>query len=645
VSSWTPGARVGAYVLGERLGVGAMGSVWSARHQTTGAERALKHLTRADPELRERFAREGEALGRLQQPNVLRVHESFELGADLVLVTELARGDLSQRLKGGSLGEEESVRVCVALAAALSEAHQAGVLHRDLKPANVLFGDDGRPLLADFGIARLQDRASLTESGGVLGTPAYISPEAADGRRSDERSDVYGLGAILYHCLSGRPPFAKGSPIATLTAVVQTPPEPLPEVSRALGETCLRALAKDPDERFQSAAEFAQALVAPEPSATDGRGAWPLLLAAALALLLLGVVLGWLILAPGAESAPTPTPSASRLASPTKSEVRPPSPTPRRALANRPRGRSFRVISRPGERVQAVWQDDQRFVVLTRKTLQLYRCFEREVIAGDPIRRPGHGELHVFHCVEGGVLLGGELTPLCYVTFKPPGVSPLDERTEQALVAEVLPPAQRKGRIWIGGGKRCKAVDLQTRQIVANAPSPFKDWKSWRLRALASQGPNRPLGFYRKNDKTQEAFVSWNPEGPPVVQTAIGVAGRSATYVGGLLWVGTTNRGVIPFGPDLVPRLPPTEFAALKIGRLGAIVVTRDERVFALAETPAELFEFSPRGGAPIRSLWKGRGTQRGWALSLSPDERHVLVSAHGSLDDPGEIFLVSLRE
>jgi len=251
----------------------------------------------------------------------------------------------------------------------------------------------------------------------------------------------------------------------------------------------------------------------------------------------------------------------------------------------------------------------------------------------------------VFHCVEGGVLLGGELTPLCYVGLDPPGVAPLDERTEQVLAAEVLPPARRSGRLWIGGGKKCKAVDLETRRVVAVVQSPFEDWEAWRLKALASQGPDRPLGFYRRNDKTREAFVIWRPDAPPLVQTTLAVAGRSATYVEGVLWVGTTNRGVVPFGPDLVPRVQPTDLESLKIGRLGAIVATQAGRVFALAETPAALFEFGPTGGAPVRSLWRGRPGQRGWALSLSPDEGHVLVSAHGGPQVPGEIVLVSLGD
>jgi serine/threonine protein kinase len=639
VSAWAPGARVGVYILGERIGAGAMGSVWSARHQTTGAERALKRLTRATPDLRERFVREGEALARLQHPNVLRVHESFQLEADLVLVTELARGDLSQRLKEGPLSEERAVEVCMALAAGLAAAHEAGILHRDLKPGNVLFGEEERPLLADFGLARLQDSSSLTETGGIMGTPAYISPEAANGKRCDERSDVYGLGAVLYHCLAGRPPFAEGSPISTLAAVVQRSPPPLEGITPEIAATCLRALAKDPSDRFQSATALSQALVALPEDPGSRSPAWVLLLAASLSVLLAALFLGYVPLRPDPVASRTPkgageTPSPSSTTAPSTPGIR----------AKRPRG-TYMVVARPGELLQAVWQDDQRFLVISDQSLQPYRCTQRGVFeAGDPVRRPGHGELQLFHCVEGGVLLGGGMTPLCYAPFDPAKVAPLSEASDQVLIAEVKPPALRQGRIWFAGERKCKAVDLETREIVAEVKSPFPDWRRWQLRALASLGPDRPVGFYRRVDKTQEAFVEWRVGSKLAkVRTNLAVSGRSATFVADTLWVGTTNRGVVPFGLDLQPRVLPTGFGALRVGRLRSIVATRAGRVFALAETPAKLFEFSHKGGEPIRTLWEGRGTQRGWALSLSPDEGHLLLSVHGSAEAPGEILLVSL--
>lgn len=619
-----------------------MGSVWSARHQTTGAERALKRLTRAGPELRERFAREGEALARLQHPNVLRVHERWEHEGDLVLVTELARGDLRQRLKEGALPEDQAVEICAALAAGLAAAHGAGVLHRDLKPGNVLFGEEGRPLLADFGLARLEGRASLTETGGIMGTPAYISPEAANGRRCDERSDVYGLGGILYHCLSGRPPFAEGSAISTLAAVIQRPPEPLEGITPGIAAACMRALAKDPGQRFASALAFGEALAGePEPAPPSlAPLAWVL---GAACLLLLSV--GGVFLAERSAATPTATPSLGD-PSPTSASNTTPRPTPTRTWKSKRPSGTYLVLSRPGELVQAVWQDDARFVVLTDRAIQTYRCTERGVFAaGDSIQRPGHGELQLFHCVEGGVLLGGGMTPLCYAPLDPSKVSPISEQTDQVLVAEVVPPAQRQGRIWFGAERKIKAVDLETHQIVAQVSCPFPDWRKWRLRALTSLDPDRPVGFYRKEDKTQEAFVVWRVGSKaPEVQTQLAVGGRSATYVNETLWVGTTNRGVVPFGADLAPRLPPAALDTYKVGRLRGIVATRAGRVFALAESPAKLFEFAPAGGTPLRTLWEGKGTQRGWALSLSPDEGHLLLSAHGSPDSPGEVVLVSLR-
>jgi len=258
-----------------------MGVVWRARHAATGVPYALKTLAGgADAELLLRLRREGEAMARIgDHPHVARVHTCGQAAGRVYLVTELLTGgDLEARLAGGSLAPAEAARLVADLARGLGRAHQAGVLHRDLKPANVLFDADGTPKLVDFGLARLAGADSLTESGTVMGTPAYMAPEQVDPARGEPGppTDVYGLGAILYACLAGRPAFAHRKVVALLQAVLHEEPPRLrqlrADVPAALERVCRRALAKDPRERYPSAEALGEALDAAVGPAAKGAG-------------------------------------------------------------------------------------------------------------------------------------------------------------------------------------------------------------------------------------------------------------------------------------------------------------------------------------------------------------------------------------
>ena len=317
---WQPGERVGDYVLEERLGRGGMGSVFRARHLGTGAERALKTLTCGEPELLLRFQREARALAAAEHPHVVRVHAFEQHQGRPYLVTELLEGgDLERRLRAGPLEPRAAARLALELAEGLALVHERGVLHRDLKPANVLFDGEGRPKLADFGLARVQGADSLTATGELLGTPAYMSPEQARGARGaiDARSDVYGLGAILYACLSGRPPFQGATVLALLSSVLQDTPPPL-GVDPGLAAVCSRALAKDPADRPADAAAFARELAAWLAGERPPRRQAPLLLGAGA---LLAAGLAALALGPLARR-PAATPS------PLAASSRPPAPPP-----------------------------------------------------------------------------------------------------------------------------------------------------------------------------------------------------------------------------------------------------------------------------------------------------------------------------
>ncbi|MGE0708056.1 MAG: protein kinase [Planctomycetota bacterium] len=239
------------------------------------------------PEARARFQRECEALARLNHPGIVRVHEAGFEGADPFVALELVEGrDLKAILEeGGPWAPDAAVALGVELCAAVSHAHAAGVLHRDLKPANVLIDREGRARITDFGLAKEVDARTVTATGAMLGTPAYMPPEQAAGEKAriGPACDVYGLAATLYEVLTGRAPFE--GPMATILTHLFTRMPPAPSALRAgipdaLDEVLLRALAKEPADRHASAAELAAALqdaldgAAPAPRRGPRRAAW-----------------------------------------------------------------------------------------------------------------------------------------------------------------------------------------------------------------------------------------------------------------------------------------------------------------------------------------------------------------------------------
>ncbi|RMG11897.1 MAG: serine/threonine protein kinase, partial [Planctomycetota bacterium] len=304
------GLDFGGHRLVRRLGAGGMGAVYLARHEATGASRAIKLLAPRDREDAVRFAREGEALARLRpHPNVVGVHACGAAHGRLYLVMDYAPGgSLAERLKPGPLPPEEAARTVEAVARGLAHAHAAGILHRDLKPANVLFDERGTPRLTDFGLARLAWEGSLTASGTVLGTPGSMPPEQISTPRAvDARSDVYGLGALLYEALTGHPPFRGTSVLAVLSKVLEDAPVPpaenAPGVPDWLDALCIAALEKDLAQRPPSAAAFADALARGASPARQGRSL-PLAALAGASLLVLLLAALWAFAAPS----PAPTP-------------------------------------------------------------------------------------------------------------------------------------------------------------------------------------------------------------------------------------------------------------------------------------------------------------------------------------------------
>jgi serine/threonine protein kinase/formylglycine-generating enzyme required for sulfatase activity len=254
--------RLGPYELLEELGRGGMGVVYRAHDRELGRDVALKLLTQVTEHGRERFRREAELLAQLRHPNVVRLHSAGLAGPTPYLILELVAGEsLSARLtRDGPLESREAARLTQGLADGLQHAHEHGVLHRDVKPGNVLLRGDS-PLLTDFGLAKdvQHDRGALTQTGQVMGTPAFMPPEQAraDAAELGPATDVYSLGATLYAMLTGQPPFRGSSLMEILHRVLKedpTPPSELNPVDPALEAICLQCLCKSPTERYASAA-------------------------------------------------------------------------------------------------------------------------------------------------------------------------------------------------------------------------------------------------------------------------------------------------------------------------------------------------------------------------------------------------------
>lgn len=269
--SETNGVEVGRYRLLEKVGEGGMGSVWLAEDPTLDRLVAVKILTLEGPEAesrRARLQREARAMASLNHPHVIRVFEVGEAAGQVFFAMEYAEGgDLRLALRDGPWEPRRAVRLLRQAADAVAHAHAAGVLHRDLKPGNVLLTVDGQPRLADFGLAApLGARGDLTLTDHALGTPAYMAPEVAEGRPVDARVDVYGLGALLYELLTGRPPFAGQTTAAILTAVSREDPiaprSLVPGLDADLETICLKCLEKEPRQRYDSAAAVESDLAA-----------------------------------------------------------------------------------------------------------------------------------------------------------------------------------------------------------------------------------------------------------------------------------------------------------------------------------------------------------------------------------------------
>jgi hypothetical protein len=279
----------GRYRLGAVIGRGGMGTVWKARDELLNRDVAVKEIVwppQLDPAERElarrRAVREAQLAARLHHPNVVAIYDIVEEDDRPCIVMELVpfRSLRDTVAEDGPVSPAEAAQIGLSVLGALRAVHEAGVVHRDVKPANILLGPEGRVVLADFGIAKAADSPALTASGMLIGSPSYIAPERARGGVAGPPSDLWALGASLYHAVEGRPPFERDGVLASLTAVVADDMDPTPHAG-PLRPAIERLLDKDPDTRLDidraeqlllpviSGGAPAVAVTAPQPAATQ----------------------------------------------------------------------------------------------------------------------------------------------------------------------------------------------------------------------------------------------------------------------------------------------------------------------------------------------------------------------------------------
>ena len=260
--------KIGRYNVKSELGRGGMATVYRAFDPSFDREVAIKVLPREmlhDPQFRSRFEREIKLVASLEHPSIVPVYDVGDVdGQPYFVMRYMPGGSLSELIAKGNFTVQDTALVIEKIAQGLAYAHRKGIIHRDLKPDNILFDDNGDPFISDFGVAKLTESTGSLTGSGVIGTPAYMSPEQAQGGEIDGRSDVYGLGVIIYQMLSGHQPYSADTPMGVVVKHITEPvPEILkilPELSPEVDEIIKTAMAKEKIRRYGTTIDLAKAL-------------------------------------------------------------------------------------------------------------------------------------------------------------------------------------------------------------------------------------------------------------------------------------------------------------------------------------------------------------------------------------------------
>ncbi|MCB9433957.1 MAG: protein kinase [Ardenticatenaceae bacterium] len=316
---------IGRYEVKKELGQGGMATVYLAHDPRFERDVALKVLPHAflhDPAFRQRFEREAKMIAGLEHKAIVPVYDFGEHeGQPYLVMRYMGGGSLLDKLRRGPMPLEASTRIVSRIASALQKAHEAGIVHRDLKPGNILFDQHGDAYLSDFGIAKLlQQTASLTSTGSVIGTPAYMSPEQAKGAQDlDGRSDIYALGAILYEMLTGRLPYQSDTPVGLVMKHIMEPVPRIrdsnPNLPIGVEQVITRSMAKEPDQRYRTSQQMALALDKVDEAVVDDEKTYVVPQVAPME--------GTVIVSPAHQA-----PVATRMKAETAVSSPPPSPTP-----------------------------------------------------------------------------------------------------------------------------------------------------------------------------------------------------------------------------------------------------------------------------------------------------------------------------
>ncbi len=266
--AFEPGQKIGDYEIVAKLGAGGLGVVYEVQHMISQRREAMKILLpdqSGTPEMVERFRREVQTLATLSHVNIAQLHTAFYYDNQLAMIMELIHGEtLRDRRLKMAITLPQALDTITQVLQALVYAHRLGVVHRDIKPSNIMITESGVVKLLDFGIALTEHASELTSAGYLLGSLNYMSPEQVGGSKATSRSDIYSVGVTLYEMLTGRLPVTGSTNYEIMTAIMNNAPAPphhvAPLVPVAMSEAVMRALTKDPAQRFATAGEFLDAL-------------------------------------------------------------------------------------------------------------------------------------------------------------------------------------------------------------------------------------------------------------------------------------------------------------------------------------------------------------------------------------------------